>query len=110
MPSRFPTRAISLRTVSALVVVVFFAVYTASGLVAGGKLFDMAFSGLLSFTGLSDYHIGVWLTLIIVLAYTSVGGFLAVSMTDFVQIGRASCRGLLVISSGVSAGLDGYMK
>src|SRR5690625_4279788 len=45
----------------------------------------MAFSGLLSFTGLSDYHIGVWLTLIIVLAYTSVGGFLAVSMTDFVQ-------------------------
>src|SRR5690625_2059939 len=85
LSSRFPTRAISLRTVSALVVVVFFAVYTASGLVAGGKLFDMAFSGLLSFTGLSDYHIGVWLTLIIVLAYTSVGGFLAVSMTDFVQ-------------------------
>src|SRR5690625_7502288 len=45
----------------------------------------MAFSGLAPFTRLSDHAVGVWLTLIIVLAYTSVGGFLAVSMTDFVQ-------------------------
>lgn len=85
LSSRFPTRAQSLRTLSAVVIVIFFAVYTASGLVAGGKLFDMAFSGVFSFSGLSDYQIGVWLTLVIVLAYTSVGGFLAVSMTDFVQ-------------------------
>lgn len=85
LSSRFPTRAVSLRTVSAIIVVVFFAVYTASGLVAGGKLFDMAFKGLFTFGGLTEYQTGVWLTLVIVLVYTSVGGFLAVSLTDFVQ-------------------------
>ena len=85
LASRFPTKALTLRVVSAIIVVVFFVVYTASGLVAGGKLFHMAFSGLFTFGGLSDYQMGVWLTLVIVLIYTSVGGFLAVSLTDFVQ-------------------------
>ncbi|TEA80000.1 sodium/proline symporter PutP [Allopusillimonas ginsengisoli] len=85
LASRFPTQAMALRIVSAVIIVIFFAVYTSSGLVAGGKLFDMAFSGLFTFGGLSDYQTGVWLTLIIVLVYTSIGGFLAVSLTDFVQ-------------------------
>lgn len=82
---RFPSRAMALRTVSAVIVVVFFVVYTASGLVAGGKLFDTAFHGLFNFGGLSEYQTGIWLTLVIVLIYTSIGGFLAVSLTDFVQ-------------------------
>ena len=77
LANRFPTQASALRLVSALIIVVFFAVYTASGLVAGGKLFSTAFNG--------GYQTGVWLTLGIVLAYTVVGGFLAVCLTDFVQ-------------------------
>ncbi|QID19570.1 sodium/proline symporter PutP [Nitrogeniibacter mangrovi] len=77
LANRFPTQAVALRMVSALIVVVFFAVYTASGLVAGGKLYSTAFHG--------SYHMGVWLTLGVVLAYTVVGGFLAVCLTDFVQ-------------------------
>jgi SSS family solute:Na+ symporter len=85
LANRFPTQALSLRTVSAIVIVVFFAVYTASGLVAGGKLFESAFAGIFSFGGLSDYAVGIVITLGVVLAYTVVGGFLAVSMTDFVQ-------------------------
>ncbi|RUR30707.1 sodium/proline symporter PutP [Vreelandella nanhaiensis] len=85
LANRFPTRAMSLRTVSAIVIVIFFSVYTASGLVAGGKLFESAFSGVISMGGLSDYAIGIIITLGVVLAYTVVGGFLAVSMTDFVQ-------------------------
>ncbi|MCK0751395.1 MULTISPECIES: sodium/proline symporter PutP [Chromohalobacter] len=85
LANRFPTRAMSLRTVSAIVIVVFFAVYTASGLVAGGKLFESAFSGVINIGGLSDYAAGVVITLGVVLVYTVVGGFLAVSMTDFVQ-------------------------
>ncbi|MBF7052091.1 sodium/proline symporter PutP [Halomonas sp. KAO] len=85
LANRFPTRALSLRTVSAIVIVVFFAVYTASGLVAGGKLFESAFAGIFNFGGLSDYAAGVVITLGIVLAYTVIGGFLAVSLTDFVQ-------------------------
>ncbi|WP_424931971.1 sodium/proline symporter PutP [Amaricoccus macauensis] len=77
LANRFPSRAVLLRVVSAVVVVLFFSVYTASGLVAGGKLFMTAFDG--------SYQMGVWLTLGIVLAYTVVGGFLAVCLTDFVQ-------------------------
>ena len=75
--NRFPSQATTLRVVSAIIIVLFFAVYTASGLVAGGKLFSSAFGGA--------YQTGVWLTLGIVLAYTVVGGFLAVCLTDFVQ-------------------------
>jgi SSS family solute:Na+ symporter len=77
LANRFPTQALPLRVISAVVIVVFFAVYTASGLVGGGKLFASAFDG--------SYQVGVWLTLGVVLAYTVVGGFLAVSLTDFVQ-------------------------
>jgi SSS family solute:Na+ symporter len=84
LSNRFPSRAMALRVVSAIVIVVFFAVYTASGLVAGGKLFESAFAELIDF-GISDYAFGIWLTLGIVLVYTVIGGFLAVSLTDFVQ-------------------------
>ena len=85
LANRFPTRALSLRTVSAIVIVVFFTVYTASGLVAGGKLFESAFAGIFNVGGLSDYSMGIAITLGVVLVYSVVGGFLAVSMTDFVQ-------------------------
>lgn len=74
---RFPDKALLLRSISAIVIVLFFTVYTAAGLVGGGKLFASAFG--------QDYLIGVWLTAGVVLAYTMFGGFLAVSLTDFVQ-------------------------
>ena len=77
LANRFPTQATALRMISAIVIVVFFAVYTASGLVGGGKLVQSAFDG--------NYQFGVWLTLGVVLAYTVIGGFLAVSLTDFCQ-------------------------
>ena len=83
--NRFPDRAIALRVVSAVVIVAFFTVYTAAGLVGGGKLFQTAFAGVLPQTGISDYMMGIWITAGVVLAYTVVGGFLAVSLTDFVQ-------------------------
>ena len=85
LANRFPERAVSLRVVSAVVVVAFFTVYTAAGLVGGGKLFETAFAGLLPNAGMSDYMLGIWITALVVLAYTMVGGFLAVSLTDFVQ-------------------------
>ena len=75
--NRFADRSHLLRVISSLVIVVFFTLYTASGMVAGGKLFDSAF-GL-------DYAWGLWITAGVVLAYTLFGGFLAVSLTDFVQ-------------------------
>jgi SSS family solute:Na+ symporter len=65
------------RIVSAVIIVMFFTLYTSAGLVAGGKLFESAFN--------VDYHIGLFVTLGVVVGYTLLGGFLAVSMTDFVQ-------------------------
>lgn len=85
LAARFPESATALRVVSAVVIVLFFAVYTAAGLVGGGKLFATSFAGLLPGTGMSDYMLGVWITAGVVLAYTVFGGFLAVSLTDFVQ-------------------------
>ncbi|WP_144096249.1 sodium/proline symporter PutP [Croceicoccus sediminis] len=85
LANRFPDRAIALRVVSAIIIVLFFTVYTAAGLVGGGKLFVTSFAGLFGDTGMSDYMTGIWLTAGVVLAYTMVGGFLAVSLTDFVQ-------------------------
>ena len=110
LAKRFPTRAFALRTISAIVIVVFFAVYTASGLVAGGKLFASAFGELLDFGTVSDYQLGIWLTLGIVLAYTVVGGFLAVSLTDFVQgcimMLALVVMPLVVLYSGQGGGFD----
>ena len=75
--NRFPSHAVALRLTSALIVIVFFTVYTAAGMVGGGKLFEMAFGG--------QYMTGIWVTAGVVLIYTMIGGFLAVSLTDFVQ-------------------------
>jgi SSS family solute:Na+ symporter len=66
-----------LRFVSAIVIIIFFTLYTSSGLVSGGTLFESAF-GL-------DYSTGLFVTAGVVVAYTLFGGFLAVSLTDFVQ-------------------------
>ena len=74
---RFADRTRLLRLISAVVIVVFFTLYTASGVVAGGKLFESVFQ--------LDYVYGLALTVSVVIAYTLLGGFLAVSMTDFVQ-------------------------
>ncbi|WP_242450732.1 sodium/proline symporter PutP [Priestia endophytica] len=75
--NRFEDKSRILRLVSALVILVFFTLYTSSGLVSGGRLFESAF-GL-------EYKYGMFLIAIVVVAYTLFGGFLAVSLTDFVQ-------------------------
>lgn len=106
LANRFPTRAMALRTVSAVIIVVFFAVYTASGLVAGGKLFSSAFGELINFANVSDYSVGIWFTLAIVLTYTVIGGFLAVSLTDFCQ-GIIMMLALLIMPAVVLFGSGG---
>ncbi len=74
---RFHDHSHALRILSALVIVIFFTLYTSSGVVAGGKLFEASF-------GMS-YELGLFVTAGVVVAYTLFGGFLAVSLTDFVQ-------------------------
>ncbi|HSU79716.1 MAG TPA: sodium:proline symporter, partial [Candidatus Angelobacter sp.] len=77
LENRFEDKSNILRLVSGLVIFVFFIFYTSSGMVSGGTLFKSAF-GL-------NYNVGLYVTAIVVLLYTLFGGFLAVSMTDFVQ-------------------------
>jgi SSS family solute:Na+ symporter len=111
LANRFPERAIMLRVTSAVIIVAFFTVYTASGMVGGGKLFATAFAGSMPTTGLSDYMLGIVITAGIVLVYTMIGGFLAVSLTDFVQ-GMIMMVALVVMplvilfGSDASAGVD----
>jgi SSS family solute:Na+ symporter len=85
LANRFPESGTALRVTSAVIIVAFFTVYTAAGLVGGGKLFATAFAGILPNTMFGDYMLGILITAGIVLAYTMIGGFLAVSLTDFVQ-------------------------
>ena len=75
--NRFNDSKNILRIISAFVIIVFFTLYTSSGVVAGGKLFESSF-------GLS-YETGLYITTGVVVLYTLFGGFLAVSLTDFVQ-------------------------
>lgn len=77
LENRFFDSSNMLRLVSGIFILIFFVLYACAGMVAGGKLFESAF-GL-------DYHIGLFVTVAVIVAYTLFGGFLAVSMTDFVQ-------------------------
>ena len=105
LANRFPDKAVALRVISAVIIVLFFTVYSAAGLVGGGKLFETTFiSG--DVWGMSPYTAGIWLTALVVLAYTMVGGFLAVSLTDFVQ-GCIMVVALVIMPLTVIAGEGG---
>lgn len=75
--NRFRDEKKVLLGISSVVIVVFFLVYTASALASGGKLFNSVF-------GLS-YHAALLIGAAVILAYTFMGGFLAVCTTDFIQ-------------------------
>ncbi len=74
---RFRDSSKLLRLVSALFIVLFFLIYTASGFVAGGKLFSSVFG--------APYSLAVALGVTTIVCYTFLGGFKAVCWTDFFQ-------------------------
>ena len=86
--NRFEERSGLLRGLSALTILAFFLVYTASGLVAGGKLFESVFG--------VPYVWAVGLAVLSIILYTAVGGFLAVSWTDVLQ-GLLMALALIVV-------------
>ncbi|SJN10234.1 Proline/sodium symporter PutP (TC 2.A.21.2.1) @ Propionate/sodium symporter [Leucobacter sp. 7(1)] len=75
--NRLRDRTHILRTVSGIIIVVFFTLYISSGMVAGGVFFESAFDG--------DYLTGMILVTVVTLAYTMFGGFLGASLTDVLQ-------------------------
>lgn len=74
---RFKDNTHVLMFASALLIIIFFIPYTASGFSTCGKLFSSLF-GL-------DYHVAVIVSAIVIVLYTTLGGFLAASTTDFIQ-------------------------
>src|SRR5690606_7068501 len=85
---RFRDKSRVLRFISALVILVFFTLYTSAGMVSGGRLFESAFD--------LSYNSGLLMTSSVVVFYTFLGGFLAVSLTDFVQ-GAVMALALIIV-------------
>lgn len=79
--NRFDTQAnsngIALRILTAVIILVFYTLYTSSGLVGGAKLFEATF-------GLA-YLDALFIGSAIIISYTFLGGYNAVSWTDFIQ-------------------------
>ena len=82
LEKRFGDRTGVLRTLAAVISLYFITLYICSGLIAGAKLLQEVFG--LDHTG-SGHDIGVLITLVAVVSYTFIGGFLAVSRTDVFQ-------------------------
>jgi len=74
---RFEDESRMLRIFSALVILVFFTIYCASGVVAGARLFESTFG--------MPYEYALWVGAAATILYVFIGGFLAVSWTDTVQ-------------------------
>lgn len=88
--NRYKDKQHLLKITSSIFILIFFTLYTSAGMVSGGKLFESAF-GL-------DYSIGVLATSLVVVLYTFLGGFLAVSLTDFIQ-GTIMVLALIIVPS-----------
>ncbi len=66
-----------LSVIAAVLIIIFFVPYTASGFAACGKLFSSLFGW--------DYIPAMVISAIVIVAYTTLGGFLAASTSDFLQ-------------------------
>lgn len=89
-----------LMAIAAVMIIIFFVPYTASGFAACGKLFGTLFG--------IDYHIAMVISAIVIVGYTSLGGFNAASTTDFIQSIIMTVALLIVLVFGVSkaGGMD----
>jgi sodium/proline symporter len=77
LDNRFRDNTKIIRLIAALATLIFFIFYIASGLLASGVLLSLTFK--------LNYVTALWLGAGIIMLYTSIGGFLAVSWTDFFQ-------------------------
>ncbi len=90
--------------VAAVIILIFFVPYTASGFSACGKLFGTLFG--------MEYHTAMILAAVIIIAYTSMGGFLAASFTDLIQSIIMTTALVIIVGFGVSnaGGWDAVMN
>lgn len=97
--NRFRDESRLLRVVSALFILVFFLLYTSSGFVAGAKLFNTVFN--------LPYTLALTIGVLVIIAYTFMGGFMAVSWTDFFQ-GMLMFLAIIVIPGIAIMKLGGF--
>ena len=92
-----------LSAIAAVVIIVFFVPYLASGFSACGKLFASLFD--------VDYITAMLISAAVIVIYTVMGGFLAASFTDLIQSIIMTVALLVVLGFGVTAagGLDAVM-
>lgn len=91
--NRYRDKSHALLGISALIIVIFFIPYTASGFAACGKLFSTLF-------GIS-YIPAMIISAVIIVGYTALGGFLAASTTDFIQSIVMTLALIIVVIFGV---------
>lgn len=99
LETRFNDKKHILRVVSAVIIIFFMIAYVGSQLVAGGGAFATSM-------GVSP-SVGMWLTAFILLAYTMLGGFHAVSKTDVIQAGFMFVS-LVLLPTVAVIGLGGF--
>ncbi len=77
LQKRFLSENSAVRSVCAIIIFIFFLIYTASAFNAGAKLFQNVFN--------LDYTWALTIGAVVIISYTFLGGFLAVCWTDFFQ-------------------------
>ena len=90
---RFKDDKNTLMCISAIIILVFFIPYTASGFKAIGTLFSSLFG--------TDYHIAMIVGAVVIVGYTVMGGFMAVSTTDLIQSVVMSISLVVIVFYGI---------
>lgn len=93
-----------LSAIAALVIIIFFIPYTASGFSACGKLFSTLFG--------MDYVTAMLISAAVIVLYTVMGGFLAASFTDLIQSIIMTVALVVVLGFGVNqaGGVDAVVE
>lgn len=103
-----------LMCIAALIILIFFIPYTASGFKAVGTLFASLFK--------VEYHVAMVLGALVIVGYTVLGGFMAVSTTDLIQSIVMTIALVVIVCFGVNVAggwqsvmdharsLDGYLS
>lgn len=101
---RFHDKKNILSAIAAVVIIVFFVPYTASGFAACGKLFSSLFG--------INYVTAMIVSAIVIVGYTASGGFLAASITDFIQsiVMTAAIFAILIFACMKAGGVNGVIE
>jgi len=90
-----------LKTVSGISMLIFFSIYSASGFIGGAEVFTLAFD--------ISHPVALFIIALVVISYTAIGGFLAVSWVDFFQ-GCLMFAALLIVPIVTCLHLGGWTR